>query len=56
MVTKVIESCGGSVEGKKIAILRVAFKPNTDDMRGSPSLGIIPDLQEAGARLLAFAP
>lgn len=56
MATKVIDACGGSVEGKKIAILGVAFKPNTDDMRDSPSLDIIPALQAAGATVSAFDP
>lgn len=56
MAQKVIEACKGSVEGKKIAVLGVAFKPNTDDMRDSPSLDIIPALQEAGASIAAFDP
>lgn len=56
MATKVIEACGGNVEGKKIAVLGVAFKPNTDDMRDSPSLDIIPALQKAGASIAAFDP
>lgn len=56
MATKVIDACGGSVEGKKIAVLGVAFKPNTDDMRDSPSLDIIPALQEGGATVTAFDP
>lgn len=56
MATKVIDACGGSVEGKKIAVLGVAFKPNTDDMRDSPSLDIIPALQAAGATISAFDP
>lgn len=56
MAQKVIEACYGSVEGKKIAVLGVAFKPNTDDMRDSPSLDIIPALQEAGASVAAFDP
>ncbi|SCA55214.1 UDP-glucose 6-dehydrogenase [Candidatus Terasakiella magnetica] len=56
MAEKVIKACGGSVDGKKIAVLGVAFKPNTDDMRDSPSLDIIPALQEAGASVAAFDP
>ncbi|WP_417793029.1 UDP-glucose dehydrogenase family protein [Terasakiella pusilla] len=56
MAQKVIEACNGSVDGKKIAVLGVAFKPNTDDMRDSPSLDIIPALQEAGASIAAFDP
>ncbi len=56
MADKVIEACDGSVEGKKIAVLGVAFKPNTDDMRDSPSLDIIPALQQAGAKVVAFDP
>ncbi len=56
MAQKVIKACGGSVEGKKIGILGLTFKPNTDDMRDSPSLDIIPDLQKAGAILTTFDP
>jgi UDPglucose 6-dehydrogenase len=56
MAEKVIEACGGSVKGKTIAILGLAFKPNTDDMRDAPSLDILPALQAAGARLRVFDP
>lgn len=56
MARKVIKACGGSVQDKKIAILGLTFKPNTDDMRDSPSLNIIPDLQKAGASIAAFDP
>ncbi|PWE18686.1 UDP-glucose 6-dehydrogenase [Marinicauda salina] len=56
MAGKVIEACGGSVDGKTIAVLGLAFKPNTDDMREAPSLDIIPALQKAGARIQAFDP
>ncbi|MDP4840669.1 MAG: UDP-glucose/GDP-mannose dehydrogenase family protein [Alphaproteobacteria bacterium] len=56
MARKIIKACGGSVQGKKIAILGLTFKPNTDDMRDSPSLDIIPDLQKAGASIAAFDP
>ena len=50
MAERVIKACGGSVEGKKIGILGVAFKPNTDDMRDSPSLAIVRALQDSGAK------
>ncbi len=56
MASKIIAACGGVVEGKKIGILGLTFKPNTDDMRDSPSLDIIPALQHAGAILVAFDP
>jgi len=56
MADKVIEACGGSVDGKTIAILGLTFKPNTDDMRDSPSLVIIDKLQKAGAKVQAYDP
>ncbi|MDT7934478.1 MAG: UDP-glucose/GDP-mannose dehydrogenase family protein [Sphingomonadaceae bacterium] len=56
MARRVIEACGGSVEGKTVAVLGLTFKPNTDDMRESPSLAIVPALQAAGARVVAFDP
>ncbi|MBN9565585.1 MAG: UDP-glucose/GDP-mannose dehydrogenase family protein, partial [Alphaproteobacteria bacterium] len=42
MVQKIIDAFGGSVNDKTISVLGVTFKPNTDDMRESPSLRIIP--------------
>lgn len=56
MAAKVIKACDGSVEGKKIAVLGLTFKPNTDDMRESPSLDILPALQKAGGDVHAFDP
>ena len=56
MASRVIAACGGSVRGKTIAVLGVAFKPNTDDMREAPSLAIIPALQDAGATVRATDP
>lgn len=56
MARRVIQACGGSVQGLIIAVLGVAFKPNTDDMRDAPSLDILPLLQEAGATIRAFDP
>ena len=56
MADRVLRACGGSVQGKTLAILGVTFKPNTDDMRDSPSLVIIPALQKAGATIRAFDP
>jgi UDPglucose 6-dehydrogenase len=56
MAGRIMSACGGSVRGKTIGILGVAFKPNTDDMRDAPSLSIIPALQDAGAHVKAFDP
>lgn len=56
MADKIITACGGDVRGKKIAILGVAFKPNTDDMRDAPALTIVQILQQAGATVSATDP
>ncbi len=56
MAGRVVEAVGGSVDGKTVAVLGVTFKPNTDDMRDSPSLDIIPALQSEGATVRAFDP
>jgi UDPglucose 6-dehydrogenase len=56
MGRKVIAACGGTVRGKRIAVLGLTFKPNTDDMREAPSLAIIAALQDAGARVRAYDP
>jgi UDPglucose 6-dehydrogenase len=56
MADKVIAACGGRVQGARVAVLGLAFKPGTDDVRAAPALTIIPILQEAGARVAAFDP
>jgi UDPglucose 6-dehydrogenase len=56
MVDKIVESCGGSVRGKRIAILGLTFKPGTDDVREAASLVIIPKLEALGARVRAYDP
>jgi len=56
MARKVIDFCGGSVSGLTIGVLGLTFKPNTDDMRDAPSLDIVPALQAAGAKVVAFDP
>ena len=56
MVKRIIDVMGGSVEGLIIAALGVTFKPNTDDLRESTSLVLIPALQAAGATLRVYDP
>ncbi len=56
MVEKVLDLCGGSVNGKTVAVLGVTFKPNTDDMRDAPSLTIVPALVGSGAKVRVVDP
>jgi UDPglucose 6-dehydrogenase len=56
MAERIITACGGEIAGKTLAVLGLTFKPNTDDMRDSPSLSILPPLVEAGATVHAFDP
>ncbi|NQW53336.1 MAG: UDP-glucose/GDP-mannose dehydrogenase family protein [Rhodospirillales bacterium] len=56
MAQKVIDFCGGSVADLTIGVLGLTFKANTDDMRDAPSLDIVPALQAAGGRIVAFDP
>ena len=56
MVEKIREALGGSLSGKRVAVLGLSFKPNTNDLRDAPSLDIIPKLQEAGAEIQAYDP
>jgi UDPglucose 6-dehydrogenase len=56
MAEKVVRACGGSVSGKTIAVLGLTFKPNTDDMRESPALDVVQELQRLGARVRAHDP
>ncbi len=56
MARKIITACGGSVRGRTVALLGLTFKPNTDDMRDSPSLSIVAGLLDAGARVRAYDP
>jgi len=56
MAGRIVQACGGDVRGKTIALLGLAYKPNTDDMREAPSLDIVPALQGAGATVRAYDP
>jgi UDPglucose 6-dehydrogenase len=56
MADKVVAACGGSLQGKTVAVLGLTFKPNTDDMREAPSLVIVPALEALGARVRAHDP
>jgi UDPglucose 6-dehydrogenase len=56
MGRKVIAAAGGDIRGKKVALLGLTFKPNTDDMRDSPAIAIVQTLQDAGAIVSGFDP
>ena len=56
MAKKIVAAMGGDVAGKRIGILGLTFKPNTDDMRDAPSLDVAPALMAGGAMLQAFDP
>ena len=58
MGRKVLDALGGAdaARGKKAALLGLTFKPNTDDMRDSPSIAIAQTLNDAGVEVAAFDP
>ena len=56
MVDKIRDALGGNESGKKLAVLGLTFKPETDDMREAPSLAILPKLIENGAIINAHDP
>lgn len=56
MVTKIENIMSGSLSGQKIAVLGLAFKANTDDMRDAPALTILPELLKRGAIVKAYDP
>ncbi|MFL6765787.1 MAG: UDP-glucose dehydrogenase family protein [Sphingomicrobium sp.] len=56
MVERVERALGGALKGKRIAVLGLAFKPNTDDMREAPSIPLIEGLVDRGADVAAFDP
>jgi UDPglucose 6-dehydrogenase len=47
---------GGSVRGKRVAVLGAAFKPNSDDVRDSPALHVAAELQQDGAAVVVYDP
>jgi UDPglucose 6-dehydrogenase len=56
MVERVERAVGGELKGKRIGVLGLAFKPNTDDMREAPSIPLINALVARGAEVVAFDP
>jgi UDPglucose 6-dehydrogenase len=56
LMVKKIKTAMGSLEGKKIAVLGLSFKPNTDDIRDAPSVFIINRLIEEGAKPRVYDP
>jgi UDPglucose 6-dehydrogenase len=56
MVKKIRHALGGRLEGRRIGVLGLTFKANTDDMRDAPALTILPQLIAEGARVSAYDP
>ena len=56
MALRVLDACNGVVRGKTIAILGLAFKADTDDMRDSPAIPLVQALQDFGAHIRAYDP
>lgn len=55
-LSKIVRHFGGTLAGRRIAVLGVAFKPGTDDMREAPSVAVINDLVELGAEVVVYDP
>ena len=56
MAVRIAQAAGGTLRGKSVALLGLAFKANTDDMRGAPALSIVEALQTMGAQIKAYDP
>ena len=56
MAKRIADALGGDAFGKRVAILGLTFKPETDDLRDSPAITIIRSLQDQGAEIVAFDP
>ena len=56
VVRRTQEMLGGSLKGKTIGLLGLAFKENTDDMRDAPSIDIASELNESGAKVRGYDP
>lgn len=56
MVDLAREVCGGSIVGRKVAVLGAAFKPNSDDIRDSPALSVAGQMQLQGAQVTVTDP
>ncbi len=58
MGRKVVDALGGpeAARGKTVGMLGLTFKPNTDDMRDSPAIGVAQALQDAGVKVVAYDP
>src|SRR5215212_2513086 len=56
MVDRVVRALGGEARGKRVGVLGLAFKPNTDDMREAPSIPLVQGLVERGAEVIAYDP
>jgi UDPglucose 6-dehydrogenase len=56
MVDKIRQAAGGEVRGKRLGVLGLSFKPNTNDLRDAPSLEILRCLQEEGAVVQVYDP
>jgi UDPglucose 6-dehydrogenase len=56
MARKVAQACGGSLRDRRVAVLGLTFKPDTDDVRDSPALSLIEALQDGGATVAAYDP
>ena len=56
MVDLAREVCGGSIVGRRIAVLGAAFKPDSDDVRDSPALSVAAQMQLQGAQVVVTDP